>query len=344
MSYTRFILLLFIFWGHSAFAQKPKEFTIAFYNVENLYDTINDPAVDDEEFLPNGKNKWTGDHYHRKLKNLARVIDSLGGGPDILGVCEVENREVLEDLSKEKRLLQRNYQVVHAHSTDRRGIDVALLYRKNVFEFLFQRSIRVNYNNDTSFRTRDILLTKGLAHGIPLYIFVNHWPSRRGGEEASRPKRMAAALAVRYSIDTILAANPGANIVLMGDFNDTPNDSSILSGLKATGKMEGIEKFQLFNTLAQRAGNGEGSHAYRGEFSMLDQLMVSSAIVSGQQAIQYIPESASIYKPEWMHDKYAKEKGTPYRTYNGPKFIGGYSDHFPVYAKFQIIPKRSKKK
>jgi predicted extracellular nuclease len=314
------------------FAQKKNELAVAFYNTENLYDTLNDTSVDDEEFLPEGKNNWTGERYQKKLGSLARVIDSVGGGPDILGLCEVENKTVLEDLIREKRLSLKGYAIVHENSPDKRGIDVALIYRKKVFKPVFHKMLRIQ-TGDPDFITRDIMMVKGELNKKSLYVFVNHWPSRRGGEEESRPKRKAAALTLRQTIDTILNRNPDAALLLMGDFNDSPFDESLKKDLMAADTNQFESKKELYNAMARLARSGDGSHMYKGKWDMLDQLIVSQGLLSGQSGLKWESQSASVYRRIWMQDKYAKEPGEPYRTYGGPKYKGGYSDHFPVYGK-----------
>ena len=329
MMFRKLLLPLLLLAASTAMAQKT--YTIAFYNSENLYDTINDPDVDDEEFLPAGKNKWTGERYGKKLNNLSRVIDSVGGGPSLLGMCEIENKAVLEDLIKTKRLAGKGYGIVHHSSPDKRGIDVAMIYKTADFEPIYQKGLKVELSD--GYPTRDVLLVKGKLAGKELYIFVNHWPSRRGGEEESKPKRMAAAKAARTSIDSILAKNPNAAIVLMGDFNDTPKDASITEGLQANGDPK---KGQLFNSSLALAEKGEGTHSYKEEWSLLDQLIISTGLKTGKSKIQWVENSTSIYRPVWMHDKYSKHAGAPYRTFIGPKFIGGYSDHFPVFLQVEV--------
>ena len=312
-------------------AQK-KEFTIAFYNVENLYDTINDPEIDDEEFLPQGKNKWNGERFSRKIDNLAKVIDSLGGGPSILGLCEVENKYVLEELIRHPRLAAKGYGIVHRNSPDKRGIDVAMIYKLADFKPDGSTGLRVQLPGDSAYPTRDILLVNGKLNGKPVHIFVNHWPSRRGGEEESKAKRMAAALVARASIDSIQKLDPKARIILMGDLNDQPSDASVSIGLKAEGQ-DG--KSDLLNLTAALAARGEGSHSYKEAWNMLDNLVVSRNMADTKKGIRVVASSTAIYNPIWMHDKYSRHKGAPYRTYAGPKFIGGYSDHYPVYFKVQ---------
>jgi len=331
----RYYLLpvLILVLGLQGFSQKKTLCTIAFYNSENLYDTLNDPGVDDEEFLPEGKNKWTGTRFEKKIENLSKVIDSLGGGPSVLGLCEIENRFVLEELIKSKRLAPKNYGIVHTNSPDKRGIDVGLIYQMADFSPLFHKSIRVTLDSDSNFITRDILMVKGLLRKQPIYFFVNHWPSRRGGEEESRAKRIAAAKAARFSIDTILKNNPNANIVLMGDFNDEPTDVSIKEHLGATDSpSNGI----LFNTSASLKTAGDGSYSYKEHWDMIDQLIVSPALLNKKGKVQWQMGSTMVYRPIWLQDKYSKHAGAPYRTYGGPKYLGGYSDHFPVFLSLMI--------
>jgi predicted extracellular nuclease len=331
----RKISFLILFSSISFLGIAQKQLTIAFYNTENLYDTLNDPEVNDEEFLPSGKNNWTGERYQKKLKSLAMVIDSLGGGPDILGLCEVENRKVLEDLVAEKKLAKKKFDLVHENSPDKRGIDVALLYRKSSFKPLFHKMIRVS-TDDPNFITRDILMVKGLVKKKALYVFVNHWPSRRGGEEESKPKRKAAALTLRQTLDSILEKNRQAAFVLMGDFNDSPTDESLQEHLKAKGEQNFQNGKEAFNTMASLALTGDGSHMFKRKWDMLDQIIVSQGLLTGKSGLSWVQNSSKVYRPNWMQDKYSKNEGEPYRTFSGPKYKGGFSDHFPVYGKISI--------
>jgi len=310
-------------------AQTKNQCTIAFYNLENLYDTINDNSVDDEEFLPEGKNQWTGQRYEKKLNSLSRVIDSLGGGPAVVGFSEVENKAVLEDLIRTKRLAPKNYGIVHHNSPDRRGIDVALIYKMADFEPLFMKPLPVTMENDPRFITRDIVLVKGKLHGKPIYFFLNHWPSRRGGTEESKPKRMAAAKVARFSVDSILKNDKNAAIVLMGDFNDEPDDAAVKETLGASSDPKTGD---LYNTMAPLKAAGDGSYSYKENWDMIDQLIISHGLINKKSKLEWVENSTAVYRPVFMHDKYAKHSGAPYRTYGGPKYLGGYSDHFPVYG------------
>lgn len=310
----------------------PKKITVAFYNLENLFDTENDPTIDDEEFLPDGKNKWDADRYQHKLDNMAKVIDKLGDedGPEILGVCEVENKKVMVDLIGTEKLRNKNYDVVHVNSPDARGIDVGFFYKKDVFKYLSHRALRVSFASEPDFKTRDILMVKGLIKKDTVYFFVNHWPSRRGGE-ASVAKRQAAAARARGVIDTILARTPDAKILLMGDFNDEPTDVSITETLKASGEFDKLQNGQLFNEMYAIKKAGRGSHEYKNEWNALDQLIVSQGFIGKAKGLKVVKESANIYEADFLKQDSGKFKGSPFRTYAGAKYLGGYSDHMPVY-------------
>lgn len=315
----------------SANAQKKSSLSIGFYNVENLYDTKDDPGVDDAEFLPDSKNQWTQERYKKKLENLSQVIDSMGNGPSILGLCEVENREVLEDLIKTDRLKAKEYGIVHENSPDRRGIDVALIYKKSDFKPIYHQIVRLVKEDEPNFLTRDILLVKGSLNNVPVYFMVNHWPSRRGGEGVSVPKRVFAAKTARMVMDTILAKNAQSAIVLMGDFNDEPIDSSIAKVLGASPILES-EKPYCFNLMGPLKAGGDGSHYYNNTPHMLDQIIVTPTLLKENTPMRVKKGSASVYRPIWMQESNPKYKGNPLRTYVGAKYLGGYSDHFPVYC------------
>ncbi len=311
--------------------------TVAFYNVENLFDTINDDGINDGEFTPNSKKKWNEERYTSKLNSLARVIDKLGdsNGPEILGLSEIENRGVLVDLIKKTELKNKNYEIEHFESPDRRGIDVALLYKKNVFEVTNSIAIPVKMPSDSNFVSRDILHVTGrFADYDEFHFFVNHWPSRRGGLAKSEPKRTAAALTLRTAVSSLLTSDPNAKIIIMGDFNDEPENNSIKNTLMARGKGFKHSKQELFNTSHKAVKNNKGSYCYQGDWNMLDQLIISYGAYKEDIKLNYVKGSFFIYKQEWMLQNGAygeKYKGYPYRTYAGNKYLGGYSDHLPVY-------------
>lgn len=307
---------------------------IAFYNVENLFDTIQDPKVRDEEFLPEGGRKWDRKKYQQKLDNLAKVIDQIGrnvgvDGPAILGVCEVENRRVLEDLCRTDALKAKNYQIVHEDSPDARGIDVALLYRPTVFKVLAHRMHRVPMPERA---TRDLLVVTGLFEEDTLSVIVNHWPSRSGGEQRSAPRRIQAAEVARSISDSLKQRNPKAKIILMGDFNDDPNNDSIKKTLGAKGKLSQVKAGDLFNPMFEMHRRGLGSLAYRDTWQIFDQLILSSALLEkSESGYFYLANSAKVFSPTWLKQSKGRFGGYPFRTFAGGSYAGGFSDHFPVY-------------
>ncbi|MDQ3111170.1 MAG: hypothetical protein M3R17_14860 [Bacteroidota bacterium] len=325
----RICILFTLLSANFLFAQKlPKPAArIAFWNVENLYDTINDPAIDDEEFLPGAKKNWNTERYFAKLNSLSKVILAMGNGvgPDILGMAEIENKTVLVDLTKKTPLSKQNYGIVHYDSPDKRGIDVALIYKKDKFKVLESKKIFVPMPSDSSF-TRDILLVKGiLGKKDTVYIFVNHWPSRRGGEEESVPRRMSAASKLRNAQDSILKLFPNAKILAMGDFNDEPDDKSILSLKSSAGSKSGF--IDLMDTLKAK---GEGTFHYKKEKNMLDQILVTKSL-QPSKGLRIM--EAYIFHEAWMTgENYKGDAPGPLHTYAGSRYIGGYSDHYPVYA------------
>lgn len=334
------VLVLFFLTG-MAYGQKKsasgERFTIAFYNQENLFDTEDDPSINDEEFLPEGKNQWTPDRYRAKLDNMSRVISQLGDedGPEVLGLCEIENRRVVEDLINTASLKDKGYGIVHFNSPDRRGIDVGLIYKKAVFSPTTSRSLRITFPGKPDLLSRDILMVSGTLKGEKITFFVNHWPSRRGGEE-SASSRAAAAQTARTVIDSLLKANPNERLILMGDFNDEPWDVSIQQVLKAVSIDSSAQSPSgyLLNAWGPLKKAGRGSHNYRQEWSALDQMILSPGLLKGK--LQYVAGSADIYKQDWMLEASGKYAGSPFRTYAGAKYLGGFSDHLPVYLHLSL--------
>ncbi|GAB1418689.1 endonuclease [Bacteroidales bacterium] len=308
---------------------------VAFYNVENLFDTINDPEKNDEEFLPNGANQWNSKKYLTKLERLAEAIESIGtditpDGAAILGVSEIENKEVLLDLAAMPQLQKRNYQVIHYHSPDLRGVDVALLYQPKYFKPTGSKSYRLKMEGMPNFLTRDQLLVSGLFDGEEMHFIVNHWPSRRGGEKRSLPLRMAAAKLSRHITDSLLAINPKAKIVVMGDLNDNPTNKSLIEGLNAKGTAGNLQPGQLFNTMFALYKKGIGSNAWRDTWSLFDQIIVSQGLL-GKDTSTYKLYSARVHNKTELTQKSGKFKGYPLRTFAGGEYLGGFSDHFPTY-------------
>jgi predicted extracellular nuclease len=332
-----------------SFAQKKSKntFFIGFYNLENLFDTEDDPTIDDSEFLPSAANQWDEAKYQKKLQNMAKAINSMGNtnAPDILGLCEVENKRVLEDLIKQNDLKDKNYGIVHYNSPDERGIDVAMLYKKRYFTPFKESSLRINFPENKD-KTRDVLLVSGiLGKKDTLHIFVAHFPSRRGGQKESEPKRMFVASQVRERIDSLQKRNPKANVIVMGDLNDEPFNKSIVEVLKAKPYSNNLKPDELFNAMGVMKAEGKGTHAYYNskekatEWSLLDQIILSPALVDKKNKMQYVLRSATIHKPEFLLQNEPEQfRGQPLRTFAGKKYLAGYSDHLPVYI--QVVVKK----
>lgn len=334
------------------FGQTSKEYkilTIAFYNVENLYDFEDDPITFDEDWTPTGKNNWTEAIYDAKSKNMAKVISEIGADltcntPSIIGVCEIENRRVLEDLLNQELLVKQNYGIIHFDSPDRRGIDVALLYQKGIFTPTHYKSFElVLYDdNDKSKRryTRDQLLVSGMLDGEKIHIIVNHWPSRFGGEEKSRPSRVKAAKLNKRIMDSIFSEEPYAKIITMGDLNDDPNNHSIKEGLETKSKREEMNIKELFNPMEEMHKKGMGTLAWRDSWNLFDQIIISTELTKKEYS-SYRFYKAGIFDKKYLKTARGQYKGYPYRSFSNG-FTGGYSDHFPVYI-FLIKENISKK-
>jgi len=316
-------------------SQAQKTAILGFYNVENLYDTEKDPIADDSEFLPDGAYQWTPERYKQKLENLAYVISQMGkeqGGVVVLGVCEVENERVLNDLVSQDAIKHLNYKVAHHDSPDVRGVDVAFIFQGDRFEFIAQKPHTLTIPDNPRFRTRDQLLLVGVLDKIDtLYLIANHWPSKRGGEARSAPLRMAAAKLTRSIVDSLLMnINQNAKIVIMGDLNDTPNAKCITHGLNAKGKISEVDRIDIFNPMWKMYKDGIGSYAYRDNWELIDQILVSYALLHPKPN-SYRYASAHVYSPNFLKTKAGSFQGYPFRTYAGGSYAGGYSDHFPVY-------------
>ncbi|MDX1650973.1 MAG: hypothetical protein R3277_00665 [Brumimicrobium sp.] len=304
---------------------------LLFYNVENLFDTIDDPTTNDDEFTPQGSLKWNSARYSQKLQNLSKVITSASPrNPFIIGLCEIENNSVIEDLIKTDRLDSTKYQIVHFDSPDRRGIDVALIYDSERFIALHEEAICVQLSEDKDFLTRDILYVKGVVQDSSiLHVFVNHWPSRRGGAEKSESKRIAAASVVKKKKDSILLTDPNANIIIMGDFNDYPDNRSIneILNAKAPGKA-GKEDF--VNLMAPYHNMGKGTHNFRGKWGTLDQMIISPSLTERNNLLVKDLKAEILYA-DFLLYTYPNGEKTPSKTYGGTNYYGGYSDHLAVF-------------
>jgi len=310
---------------------KKRNFTVVFYNVENLFDTKNTPDGRDAEFTPDGKNKWTEDRYLKKLDDISKVLSSVNKNelPEIIGLCEIENRTVLDDLIATKLLSGGNYKIEQFESPDFRGIDCALIYRPDEFKVLKSTPIKVVFADEPKFTTRDILYVKGETNNHEeFHIFVNHWPSRTGGLEQTEPKRMAVAKILKNKIDSVQNINPDANILVMGDMNDEPSNKSLSEVLSA--KSPEVQNAVLVNLMYPVHNSKKGSYNYRGNWNMLDNIIVSAGLIDNQ-GFQCKEKEGYVFHEKWMEYEVKNGEISPNRTYGGPNYYGGVSDHFPVY-------------
>ncbi|NJB36913.1 endonuclease/exonuclease/phosphatase family protein [Croceivirga sp. JEA036] len=336
------ILFIFLFLGwYTGIGQQKKNYrirTVAFYNLENLFDVKNDSLVYDDDRTPEGKYQWTEERYQRKLENIAQVISEIGkdvsgNSPDILGVCEVETKQVLQDLLTTPLLQSKNYKVVHFDSPDERGIDVGLLYKDSSFLPTSFKSHRLLLFNADGYRdyTRDQLVVGGLLDGEQFYFLVNHWPSRSGGETRSRPNRIKAAELTKKIKDSICRFDVNARIIVMGDFNDDPRDDSIKKVLRSKGKVSQLDSLSMFNPMERMYKRGLGTLAYRDRWNLFDQILLTPNLVT-KNTKSYAFWKAGIFSPSYLHTSIGNYKGYPFRTYVGTTYYGGFADHFPVYA------------
>ena len=323
----------FLFSCSSAKKTLKREYTIVSYNVENLFDTVDDPTVPDEEFLPASEKKWDNEKYQRKLTDIAKVISevNLQELPELVGLVEVENQQVLEDLVKTGKLKDQ-YAIVHEESPDFRGIDVALIYRKDAFSEIVHEVLPVTFSDDPEFKTRDILHVTGKMKDNVVHVFVNHWPSRIGGDEKTEPKRLLAASVLKKKVDQVFAADPKARIIIMGDMNDEPANKSLKETLGAQAPGSGA---LLINLMMPDDLAGKGTYFYSGNWNMLDNIVVSEAVLNGKR-MRIEDGKGTVFSNGWMIFINKNGDKTPNRSYVGNKYVGGVSDHFPVYFKMIV--------
>lgn len=324
----------------SCFSQTKQNYKISvigFYNLENLYDTIDNPMVDDNEFTPAGPKKYNGEIYFDKLQKLSTVIAEMGAdktpdGPAILGVAEIENDTVLNDLIKHPLIAKRNYQIVHYDSKDARGVDVGLLYNPKYFKVENSNKLFVSLPSGAkdAYFTRDVLWVKGQLDGETIHVYVNHWPSRRGGEKRSEPGRMAAAQVCRTHMDSILKTEPDAKFVVMGDLNDDPINKSITQVIGANPELPLVKKDGMYNPWTELYNKGIGTLAYQDAWGLFDQILISGTWLSHDQS-GFFFKSRYIFNKPYLVENMGRYKGYPMRTWDGNIYRGGYSDHFPTY-------------
>ena len=324
----------------SLYSQKNvKSFLVVSYNVENLFDTINSPVVDDDEFTPSGTLAWTYDRYTKKLNDLGRVILSIPGKelPALIGLSEIENRGVLEDLIKVRGIRKGEYEIVHEDDRDPRGIECALLYRPDLFKYKSHEYVPIADPVDPDYLYRGILHVHGKGpDGSSLHIFVNHWKSRSGGELETQRQRMFSAITLRKQMDMLMARESDFKVIIMGDFNDEPTNRSLTNGLSALNKRRNIQMGDYYNLFYDLHNiEGKGTYNYQGKWNMLDQIIVSYNLLDQERGLTTGYESGVILKEEWMlyeSEKYGES--LPSATYGGPEYYGGPSDHLPIYIVF----------
>lgn len=328
--FSTLLLLGFV----TVFAQTKTPITVALYNCENFFDIKDDPNKKDDEFLPESPLKWDETRFMNKLTKIAQVLDSTVAGsglPNLVGLVEVENKEVLQELVSKSQLKAISYGILCTDSPDERSIDVGLLYDKSVFTLVDFKELNATNPSLGDYKTRNILFaTLKATNGDMVYVFVNHWPSRREGEKESEPRRIFAAEQVRNKINELQKKDAQAKIIVMGDFNDHPDNNSILNTLKASDKPKA--KTDLYNAYQTLDAAKQGTHYYDKEWRVLDQIIVSQGFIGAKKGYKFNPKNAFILKKDFVlfkNNKTGEER--PNRTYSGEKYFNGYSDHLAIY-------------
>lgn len=341
------VLTLLLVTSYISYAQQRyAKVSVGFYNLENLFDTIDGPN-NDADFLPDGLNQWTDERYKMKLNNMATAIAQITGAkaPDILGLCELENRQVLEDLITHPLLAPYGYSIVHFDSPDRRGIDCALLYRSSIFSLFSARAHAINIPDEPQIKTRDVLEVNGTILGEPISFLVAHWPSRAGGEQISLGRRMIAAKVMRQITDSLRSLGSEQKVILMGDLNDDPTSPSLVKGLGSKNKVSEVQDGDLFNVMAKLHRQGLGTLAYRDVWNLFDNIIVTSNLLGNNytnlklQIDKTTKAYGRICNSELLTQQTGHFKGYPHRTFSYGRFQNGYSDHYPVYIYLvKVIP------
>ena len=322
-----------------AFAQKP--YKVVFYNLENLFDTINDPNKNDEEYLPEGERKWTTYRYNQKLANMSLVLFDIAAEdrifPTVIGVSEIENRLVLEDLLATPKLAKTNYRIVHYDSPDRRGVDCAFFYRPDQFKLEGSEAHKISFPGRPNFYTRDLVAMWGKIEGEPFYFIVSHWPSRLGGKERSQYSRDFVAEKCKHICDSVRTVNPATKVVIMGDFNDDATDASVTDVLGAKGNLKKLQPNDMYNPFYAMLKAGYGTLAYRDAWNLFDNIVVSENLATASTGALKVQKKegakfyGNIFIAPYMIQKEGQYKNYPLRSFVGSNFQNGYSDHFPVY-------------
>jgi len=325
----KFLLIFVVFPVLLITCKQEENLAVAFYNTENFFDTADDPHKNDNEFLPGSEKHWTEERYRKKLDDVARVLSEIDtvSFPVFIGLCEIENRKVLDDLISTPELAPERYSVAHFESPDIRGIDVALLYRSDFFRLAHAEAIPIKFPDNPRYKTRDILHVSGKIGKEEFHVFVNHWPSRIGGDEKTEPERVFVASVLKQKVEEVLASRPDANIIIMGDMNDEPANKSLFETLDARAPGSGSELVNLMYPLDQQ---NEGTYYFRGQWNMLDNLVVSASLLDGK-GYEAVGAKGFVFRKNWMEFKNKNGMLLPNRTYGGSNYYGGVSDHFPVY-------------
>lgn len=307
---------------------------IAFYNLENYFNPEDNPLTNDDDFTPKGAYRYTDTVFRQKSRNMAKVLSELGkdfgaDGADLIGLCEVEDDRALQVLLHQEGLNKKQYRFVRLDGPDKRGINVALLYRPNRFKLLHAQSIPIDLQYAGGGWTRDILLVKGIFYQDTIYVLVNHWPSRSGGEAASAPKRALAAAVNKAAVRQIQSEHNNAKIIIMGDLNDDPVSPSVLDVLGTTGIAQNAHHALLFNPWMKLYQQGIGTLCHNDKWNLFDQIILSAPWLQASKGHwQYY--QAQVFHKDYLKTTFGKYKGYPYRSFSGTKWMNGYSDHFPV--------------
>lgn len=315
-----------------------KELLIAYYNVENLFDTKDNPDKIDEDFTPEGRYQWDEKKYERKLSQLAKAIKSIGGnGPDLLGLGEVENAAVVKDLAKQAEIVDRKYELVHFESPDMRGIDAAFVYDARKFKVVDTEAYEIYFEQEPEYTSRKVLRVSGKIKNQSFHILVNHWPSRRGGQEESEFRRLAVAKKVKSVVDGIYAKDEDAHVIIMGDLNDDPFNKSVVDVLGAVGEKAELKENGLFNPMYKlHNADNYGSLTYRGKWNLFDQIIMSEDLLDEKGKWTYEMGSAAVHNVKLLQVGYGKGTLYPKRGIFRGEFVAeGFSDHFPVYVKLR---------
>ncbi|WP_245872007.1 endonuclease/exonuclease/phosphatase family protein [Dysgonomonas massiliensis] len=336
----RIVVCLFIVMC-TAYLSAQNPFRIVFYNVENLFDTKDNPETDDDDWLPKGNQRWSNYRYWQKLKGLSAAIDSIGENypPALIGLCEVENDSVLFDLCKRSPLKKHKYRYIITKSKDDRGMNVALLYQRDEMKLLTVKEYTPNFSDAPDKHTRNVLHVTGLViSGDTLDIFICHFPSRVDGIKRTRPFRQQAARLLRQQVDKVMARRVKANVIIMGDFNDFPNDDSMLKILAARSMSESLKYKNLYNMFLDRIKESDtGSYKYRGKWQFMDQFVVNGNLLNSVNTVSVTNNTAKVFSGDFLlenDEKYGGKK--PFRTYVWRKYLGGLSDHLPIYLDLRI--------